>query len=406
MSGEASESISSIDLVFGTDLFEETMATESIVSQPAMEGVGAKIWGAIKSVFNAIANFFKNLFKRAVKTESSIKSSQRSSSSNAQLHTKANPTQAEDIRGKEKGQKEEFEKMRDEGKRSLEETKARIAKEEEDRKKEKQKAVYARFIQLRDRFIAQNEKDTIEYANILASAVKTASNTSFKTIMTKISATIKAVSKEAKIRASATDMSLNRAIYDAASQKETKKRMDDLYLNQGMSNDIKMLAKINEALGELVNRCNTELKRLKESREKNAEILRRYSDTVSEAEKTAQAIERGIISKDQSSKIDRLDIEIIKEIKSACKGNSDFCNAMIKECESNESRLNSDGRDMFELCKKYMEASKYYNNLSIRGLSLFNMHETYTPSIGEHVKPLAYEIWDYQDSQAYWHDDD
>lgn len=50
----------STDYVFGTDLFTDAIAAESI-STPAMEGIGEKIKSALKSIINAIKNFFLSL---------------------------------------------------------------------------------------------------------------------------------------------------------------------------------------------------------------------------------------------------------------------------------------------------------------------------------------------------------
>ena len=53
---------SDMDFMFGKDLFESAVISESSYSvQPATEGIGSKIWGAVKSVLTAIKNAFVKL---------------------------------------------------------------------------------------------------------------------------------------------------------------------------------------------------------------------------------------------------------------------------------------------------------------------------------------------------------
>lgn len=96
---EVTESATSdTDFIFGKGLFEITVVSEPLYPvQPATEGVGTKIWGAIKSILTAIKNAFIKLgnFIKELLTGNSTKKNSKPLEKGSDEYNKAISTQAQ-----------------------------------------------------------------------------------------------------------------------------------------------------------------------------------------------------------------------------------------------------------------------------------------------------------------------
>lgn len=388
--------------VFGTDLFVNSIATESIAS-PAMEGVGSKIWGAIKSVFNAIANFFKNLFTKSNKVKSNVQSKSSSSASAGQ--TSPQKTESKDehkARRIEEEKKEEEEDLAQKEKRRQERE-----KEDERDRLERASKNFQDYRSLYLKAKAELTDLTNTYFKMLITALNIAGDSSFVIIMKRITQTFASIRQSGEFNSK----KMTNGPFDQNSpgrlylNYNTTKRDDSADYKDNARDDLSNLGKVNEKLKEAYERVERLKITLEEKQKSWSERLRNHPYREcgnwerKQVEQDANDIKQIRLTDSQGSNRPQI-LKTLEQISKTSKSNWDFCEDIIKFCEKHETDLDDDGRLMFALTKKYMEASKYYNKLTNPALRLFNSYTSEKKAEEKKREDIKKSKWN---DEAYWY---
>lgn len=343
-SGEAAESTTS-DFAFGSDLFIDTIMNEATTLEPATEGIGAKIIGAIKSIFNAIGNFFKNLFSKNKKVQSSIKSSSTTSST----------TQAPKKEDASKSSTQQSAKQSNTTSGSKPNTETDLVKEMQS------------FIDSEVWPIV--EKQTNIMLNKMINLVGTASNSDMKTAIILVSQKFDKIKQTRLYKEHEGAIRLNNV-------------SDVFYKGNEIQQHLNAMDKVMRRLESIV----SEMDNFEKSFEDSVESA--MNKTEAKLETLADKI-NALSDKDRDALADKLEAysatfmkrafaitvkgnpnvyKALDEINNVCKNHTDFCQNMIKGIDENSSvydKLSDGGKGLFQICKKYLAISKTYGKITI-----------------------------------------
>lgn len=364
-SGEAVESASS-DFAFGSDLFIDTVMNETTTMEPATEGVGAKIIGAIKSIFNAIGNFFKNLFSKNKKVQSSIKSSSSTTTSTTQAPKKTTQAPKKEDAPKSSTQqatpKSDSQASQPSSVKQNNTTSGSKPSTETDLVKEMQSFIDNEVWPI-------VEKQTNVMLNKMINLVGTASNSDMKTAITLVSQKFDKIKQTRLYKDQEGAMRLNNVsdvFYKGDEIQQHLNAMDKVMRRlESIASEMDNFEKsFEDSFESAVNKMEAKLETLTnkinalsdKDRDALADKLEAYSATFM---KRAFAI----TVKGNPNVYKALD-----EINNVCKNHTDFCQNMMKGIDENSSvynNLSDGGKGLFQICKKYLAISKTYGKLTI-----------------------------------------
>lgn len=422
VSGEAdsaSESTTSdSDFVFGVGLFEEAIATESVYStEPALEGVGTKIWNTIKAIITAIGNFFKGLFKKTSEASKQIDSNQKAANTASrenivkktkviidengnEITEEESRKRTEEIRRKTAADEAEYQKkkasadahQKDEAKkaerqRQFDEEMNQMDKEREERRQRREK---------KEKYTAYQEKkhQAEKEANVKAFANETIRyhiNEKLKKIsydiVTKAGTFITEIAGCAGVLEKyglPTVKKISELLEEAKKFSKSGDTKNDIVYNFHNANyntngpNAKVL--INQA-GDIMGdekTCNKAIDNLNKLKEALTGI---YTDAVSSL-MNDKYIER-FGSEDNVRKVVKANCmqkmysntkylnqlkNVCQKISKACEGNIDFCSKIVKTLDGVDYKkgdtLNNEAKAIFDMCKSYMNISKMYTIVS------------------------------------------
>lgn len=392
------------DFAFGAGLFEETVANESTYpTEPALEGIGGKIWGAIKAMFAAIANFFKNLFKRSSAAETNLnkKSTTSITTSNKETIRKGEPIilppsdsaikerdeairkeaeykkqQAQiaktnkeynEYKEKEKKEQEEREAIRRKMEAESQERLAKVKAEREAAEREHMKAEAERrkkaALDSCDRAIRDYVQDTFVAFNKYYDAVKDAcdlmGDTTIPTIVKKISKSLEGLRNHKDVNVS-TSAGVNDAAHLYKSQVNSDNR--GAIYSEDVNRDLLTIGNIADQCARHVELAEKARKIYNEKAQRIIKIAEthagQYIKEIEIRDKAHQLLHESLYTRKRKQET----VNTIKNIQNVCRDNIKFCTTVTGH---NYEDLDWKGSGLYFICKRYLEVSKYYSKITV-----------------------------------------